>query len=160
MLPVEYDELKEQVRRQVESLGAELIDFKVRRQGPRSVLGVTVDKESGISLEECARISETLGRLFEELESRGVAPAVLLGRYDLEVSSPGLDRPFTGEKDYRRAVGKRIRIRLVSQPGRPDLIVGLVRSADDRSVTLAPAKGPEVTIPYDQVAKATLEITI
>jgi ribosome maturation factor RimP len=67
-------------------LGVELVDVEIAGEGVRTVVRVLVDREGGVSVEECARVSEMLSRQLD-LEDP------FQHRYTLEVSSPGLDRP-------------------------------------------------------------------
>jgi ribosome maturation factor RimP len=82
--------------------GLELVDLEWRGLRPRGVLRLYVDKAGGIGIAECERLSRELGDVLD-------AAAVIEGGYDLEVSSPGLDRQLKKEREYRWAVGKQIR---------------------------------------------------
>src|SRR2546425_9594281 len=82
--------------------GLELVDLEWRGLRPRGVLRLFVDKPGGIGIGECERLSRELGDVLD-------AAAVIEGGYDLEVSSPGLDRQLRKEREYRWAVGKQVR---------------------------------------------------
>jgi len=82
--------------------GLTLVDVDWRGLRPRGVLRLYVDKPGGVGIGECERLSRELGDVLD-------AAAVIDGGYDLEVSSPGLDRPLKKEREYRWAVGKQIR---------------------------------------------------
>jgi ribosome maturation factor RimP len=88
-------------------LAFELVDVAFVSERGRWVLRVYVDKEGGITLDDCARISRELGTLVEVHE-------IIEQPYTLEVSSPGLDRPLKNEKDFRRAVGMKIKIKTIA----------------------------------------------
>src|SRR3989442_15039623 len=82
-------------------LGLETVDIALSGEGHRTVLRVVVDRvEGGITVEECARVSEALSRQLDLYD-------LFEGPYTLEVSSPGLDRPLRNEADFRRCAGKK-----------------------------------------------------
>jgi ribosome maturation factor RimP len=115
------DLLAERLRRLIEpvaeELGLDLVDLEWRRKGAGGVLRVFVDRRGGISLGECERLSKRLDPLLD-------AEDLLEGRYHLEVSSPGLDRPLRRVADFERAVGERVRFRLEPSEDRPGELVG------------------------------------
>lgn len=101
-------QVEEKVRRVatpfLEDLGMELVQVVYGVEHGRKILRVLVDKAGGITLDDLARLSGELGAL---LDVEDVVPE----RYNLEVSSPGLDRPLLKEKDYVRFAGKKASIR-------------------------------------------------
>lgn len=89
----------------VEQESAELVDLTFHKEGPKWVLRVYLDKEGGITLDDCAYFSDRIGALLDEEN--------LIDRsYVLEVSSPGLDRVIKKEKDFIRFSGKAVTLRL------------------------------------------------
>jgi ribosome maturation factor RimP len=94
--------IEEAVAPVVDDHGLELVDLEWRGLRPRGVLRLYVDKVGGVGIGECERLSRELGDMLD-------AAAVIEGAYDLEVSSPGLDRQLKKEREYRWAVGKQIR---------------------------------------------------
>jgi ribosome maturation factor RimP len=89
----------------VERAGAELVNVELGGSRGRPVVRVYVDKEAGVTLDDCARLSRLIER---ELESSGTVPE----RYVLEVSSPGIERPLSRRRDFERFVGREIAVRL------------------------------------------------
>ena len=94
--------IEEAVAPVVDDHGLELVDLEWRGLRPWGVLRLYVDKVGGVGIGECERLSRELGDVLD-------ASAVIDGAYDLEVSSPGLDRQLKKEREYRWAVGKQIR---------------------------------------------------
>jgi ribosome maturation factor RimP len=86
--------------------GLELVDLEWRGIRPRGILRLFVDKPGGVGIADCERASRELGDVLD-------ASGVITEGYDLEVSSPGLDRVLRTEREYRWAVGKRVRCWLV-----------------------------------------------
>jgi ribosome maturation factor RimP len=91
----------------MDDMAFELVDVVFASERGRWVLRVYVDKDGGITLDDCARVSRELGTLVEVHE-------IIDQPYTLEVSSPGLDRPLKNEKDFRRAVGMKIKIKTIA----------------------------------------------
>ena len=82
--------------------GLELVDLEWRAHGPRGVLRVFVDKPGGVALTDIERASREVGDILDVAD-------LISGRYDLEVSSPGLDRALRKDREFRWALGKRVR---------------------------------------------------
>ena len=106
---VDFDTRKvtESVTPVLDEMGFELVDIEYLSQYGRWVLRIYADKEGGITLDECARVSREVGNL---LEVKDIIP----NEYVLEVSSPGLNRPLKKEKDFERAIGKNVKIKMVA----------------------------------------------
>ena len=85
----------------------ELVDIETGHERGRNVIRVFVDKEGGVSVDDCARLSGRIGQVLDSDDSISVP-------YILEVSSPGVDRKLKKESDYARFTGKRIKLRLFS----------------------------------------------
>lgn len=107
-LPFKMDEvLLEKLKELISPILAidrvELIDIVFKAEGKGGILRLLVDKPYGITLNECSQLNRDIS---EALDKSGI----IEGRYILEVSSPGADRPIITEKDFLRAKGKRVRI--------------------------------------------------
>lgn len=138
--------------------GLEIIEIKFSGRGRRSLLRITVDKMPGeapkrsISLDECERFSRQIEPLIEEA-------GLIRGPYNLEVSSPGLDRPLTTTADFARNKGKDARIVTSEKLFDRDIFTGEIIDADERIVRLK-VDGNELEIPIEKILKARLEIKI
>lgn len=89
----------------LEDLGFELVDVEYLSDHGRWVLRIYIDKEGGVTIEDCAKISRELGDLIDIKD-------IIDHEYVLEVSSPGLNRPLKKEKDFIRAINKKIKVRM------------------------------------------------
>jgi ribosome maturation factor RimP len=105
--------------------GYDLEDVNLSRAGRRHVVRVLVDADGGINLDDVAVVSREISAALDEAEESG--GEVLAGEYQLEVGSPGVDRPLTLPRHWRRNV-----TRLVTVNG----VTGRVTAADDRVVVL------------------------
>lgn len=112
----------------VTDAGFDLEDVTVSGAGRRSLIRVTVDADGGIDLDAVAVVSRVVS---EAIDADATTEALLAGSYVLEVSSPGVDRPLTEPRHWRRATGRRV----TTQAG-GRTITGRVVSADDAGVTL------------------------
>jgi ribosome maturation factor RimP len=121
-------------------VGYDLEDLKVRQTGRRHQLRVTVDGDGGVSLDVIADLSRAIADALDEAEADG--QEVIPGEYQLEVSSPGVDRPLTLPRHWRRAVGRMISVKV---PGGA-LITGRLTAADATSVTLEIAEKKTVRV--------------
>jgi ribosome maturation factor RimP len=94
--------------------GYELVRLRLQKSVSQSVLTLFIDKSAGggIVLDEITSVSRFLS---DALDALGTDNVVLNGKYVLEVSSPGLDRPLSKLSHFERAVGQKIRVRLVRE---------------------------------------------
>ncbi len=142
------EKVKELAEPVVDELGLELVDVVYATESGRRILRVIIDGPGGVTIDDCTMVSRELGTLLD-VES-----------YSLEVSSPGLDRPLVREKDFRNAVGKKIRLR-TKEPldGRRNFRAVLVGVGDD-SVTLEDSEGRLWKIELSNIDKARLEVVL
>jgi ribosome maturation factor RimP len=134
------------VRPVVEGAGLEMVEVTFRRESGRKVLRVVVDREGGIDLETIARTSAQVSR---RLDLEGFAP----GPYELEVSSPGIERPLRLPVDFRRRVGDRVKVRTFEPIDGARNHAGALVSADAEAIVIA-ADGGELRVPYAHIASA------
>lgn len=111
------------------SAGYDLEELSVSRAGRRHVVRVIVDADSGVSLDDVADVSRAVSVALDRAEETGTE--LITGEYQLEVSSPGVDRPLTVPRHWRRSRGRLVR---VTAAGRQ--VTGRVISADDEAVAL------------------------
>jgi len=85
-------------------LGYELYDLALTGSGGHTTLRVQIDRPQGVTLDDCERVSKSLSALLDQADP-------LPTRYDLEVSSPGAERPLRNLDEYRRFIGRRANVR-------------------------------------------------
>jgi ribosome maturation factor RimP len=134
----------------VQDHGLTIVDLEVRGGGRRTVVRIFVDKPGGVTIDDCQRLSDEVGDLID-------VSGLVAGSYDLEVSSPGLDRELRKEREFRWATGKLVRL-WTREPvdGRREL-VGRLESVEPDALTLREA-GEARRVPRDLVSKARLEV--
>jgi len=158
MLPFEIENRRDEIRREIEKLGAELVEISFRRSGGRKALVITADKPKGITLDDCAEINRRLSQYFDDLSNES---GFLSTPYYLEVNSPGLDRPLKHEVDFQRVVGQRVRVAFRNEQGAGLVCVGVVLGVEDGVLALHPMSGDKtVSIPLAWITKASREIKI
>lgn len=136
-----------------EDLGIEVVDVEYTMERGNWVLRIYIDRPGGVTLDDCARVSRELGTL---LDVEDIVPQ----SYSLEVSSPGLDRPLKREKDFLKAVGKKVRIRTIEPiDGRKNFKV-VVDGVEDGTVVVKDASGKVWRILIDNIEKARCEIIL
>ena len=113
----------------VEANGFELVDVEYVKEGGTWYLRAYIDKEGGITVDDCEIVSRALGDLLDEQD-------FIEDSYILEVSSPGLGRPLKKERDYIRSVGKDVEIRLYRPVDKSKEWEGELKSWDADTVTI------------------------
>ena len=130
--------------------GLELVDVQFRPEAGRTVLRLLIDRpEGGVTLDELARVSRELG---DVLDAHDAVP----GRYNLECSSPGLNRPLVREAHFRRAVGRRVRVRTRELLGDRRQFRGILEEVTPEGVRVVDA-GVTTFVPFDAIDKANIE---
>lgn len=131
----------------VEHSGAELEDVTEQRAGSRRLIRVVVDRDGGVSLDDIADVTRSVSDALDSYDAIGDAA------YVLEVSSPGVDRPLTAPRHWRRAKGRLVKAVLAAGGE----VVGRVAASDEESVTLLVGEA-ERTLAYGEIAKARMQV--
>jgi ribosome maturation factor RimP len=140
--------LEEVIQPVLREHGLELVDLDWRGVRPRGVLRVFVDKMGGVRLADCERLSRELGDILD-------VASVIEGAYDLEVSSPGLDRTLRKEREFRWALGKRVRCWVAGG----EEFAGRLAEVGDERLVLERA-GQRVEVSRAALTKARLDIEV
>ena len=147
MAAVSRQRVRDAVEPVVTAAGFDLEDVEVVAAGRRSVVRVVVDRDGGIDLDAVAEVSRVVSDALDAGDVTGAAP------YTLEVTSPGVDRPLTEPRHWRRAVGRLVRS-TVSGEGP---VTGRVCAADDASVTLD-VDGTERTVDLAALGPGRIQV--
>ncbi|MFC4018050.1 ribosome maturation factor RimP [Micromonospora sp. GCM10011542] len=143
-LAARRDRLRAVIEPVVADVGYDLEDLTVSRAGRRHVVRVIVDADGGIDLDAVADVSRAVSKALDAAEEAG--GDIVAGEYQLEVSSPGVDRPLTLPRHWRRNVGRLVKVTVRGaaaapgqrgeQPAGDRQLTGRVVAADDDSVQL------------------------
>jgi ribosome maturation factor RimP len=151
---LKFENLLQEVRQVVEpileSQGFELVDLEYQRESQGWVLRIYLDREGGVSLEDCAGISHEVGAV---LEVKDLIPS----SYILEVSSPGLTRPLKKPEDFNKFRNQMVKIKLYEPfDGRKNFKGTLLGLEGDR--VRVEVEQQVYELPLQRIAKANLEI--
>lgn len=135
-----------------EASGIELVEIQYHRsKGGRSILRVFIDKEGGITINECERLSR-------EIEAEMDVEDIIPESYIIEVSSPGLDRPLRSIEDYRKNIGKLVNLSTSIPFKNMRFFIGRINKVEDDTITLLLENGEQFDVPLSQISKANLRI--
>ena len=129
----------------VEANGVELFDVDYVKEGSDWYLRVYIDKEGGITSDDCADVSREMNEILDRED-------YVEGSYTFEVSSPGLGRPLKKEKDYLRTMGKELEIRTYRAIDREKEFYGILKAYDADTVTIEQEDGKEMVFEKSNIA--------
>jgi ribosome maturation factor RimP len=130
--------------------GVELVDAQFIHEHGQWVLRFFLDKTGGVTLDDCARLSDHIGRTLD-------ATDLIKQRYSLEVSSPGITRPLKKEADYQRFIGERVDVTLYAPLNGRRHFKGTLQSFQSGVVVVEEAPQQTFALPLTDVAKARLD---
>jgi ribosome maturation factor RimP len=133
----------------LESMGLELVDIEFRREQAGWVLRIYIDREGGVTLDDCASASREVGAAIE-IED------LIEQHYSLEVSSPGLTRPLKRLQDFERFKGCYAKLKFYGPVDGKKSVVGMIKGIDQNRVVID-LEGYEMKIDFSEIAKANLE---
>jgi ribosome maturation factor RimP len=141
------DRLARELSAPVSALGLDLEAVDLSNAGKRKVLRVAVDKDGGVTMDDIAEATRAVSTALDSDNLMGEQA------YTLEVSSPGVDRPLTLPRHWRRNAGRLVKVSL--HDGEP--VTGRITTSDDDAAVLD-VEGSEHRVPFDQVSKAKIQI--
>ena len=150
------EQVENQIQRIVESEGLELVHIDYKKQGRGFLLRVDIDKEGGVNIDDCQLISTQISTW---LDVEDPIPA----EYELQVSSPGLDRKFYKTSDYRKFIGRLVRVKTGKAIRGLHVIVGRLKEFDGETVVVTDPqvkKDPDYAIPLGEIKETRLEVEI
>lgn len=138
----------------IQSEGMELVCVECLQMKSRWIVRLYIDREGGVTIDDCALISDQVGDL---LDVNDVPPEA----YTLEISSPGLDRPLVKDKDYIRFLGRRVIVQTEYKIDGTRNFKGILKDyrtgANGEKTIILDLSGKIFTVPREAVAKANLE---
>jgi ribosome maturation factor RimP len=150
------EKVSAEIEKIVSSEGMELVHIDYRRQGRSYLLRIDIDKDGGVTLEHCQLISHQVSAW---LDVEDPVP----GEYELQVSSPGLDRKFYRDSDYQKFLGRLVRVK-TSKPIRGlHVIVGKLKDFDGKQIVVTDPqvkRDPDYIVPLDDIKETRLEVEI
>ncbi|MBP3541276.1 MAG: ribosome maturation factor RimP [Oscillospiraceae bacterium] len=122
-------------------MGLELVEVVLQKESRGKVLSVFIDKDGGISLDDCEQYHRTLQPLLDDVD------------YDImEVSSPGVDRPIKNQRDFEKNRDNLVEVKLFAAQNGSKLYMGLLKAFDEEKVVIQPEGGEEISFQRKAVA--------
>jgi len=135
----------------MERNGFELVDVEYVKEGSNYYLRAFIDKEGGITIDDCEIVSRELSDL---LDVEDFIPEA----YFLEISSPGLGRQLKKEKDFARSIGEDVEVKLYQPLNKQKEFEGVLVSYDEENIVLGISENETMTIPRAGIAMIKLAI--
>ena len=131
-------------------LGYDLVEVELVKEHQKWILRVYIDKEGGVSLDDCEKVSRHLDHILDEHDP-------IPHSYVLEVSSPGAERPLNKKKDFVNFVGRKVLVRTYVKIKGQKNFKGKLLGLEEDQVVLEPVDSEEIMmIPLDKISKANL----
>ena len=142
------DQIEQLIEAPIETLGYELVGVEYVKNGSNTVLRIYIDAEQGVSIEDCERVSHQVSGILEVEEP-------ITSAYNLEVSSPGFDRPLFKERDFVRFIDNEVKITMkLPVQGRRNF-KGRLEGMSDGNI-LIEVDGEVYELPLTKLSKARL----
>ncbi len=150
-------ELKEKIKELIEfpllKKNIEIVSLEWKKGKGRGILRIFIDKinkPGTITIEDCAKASQLIGRLLDEKD-------LIHTSYFLEVSSPGINRPLVKREDFDRFKGEKVKISLKTQISGRKNFKGILLGIDKEGIVKVEIEGKVWKLPFEEIKKANLE---
>ncbi len=147
------NKIREIIEPVINALGVELYDIELQKMRGKALLRVYIEKEDGVTIDDCEVVSREIEAVLD-VEDPIPCP------YVLEVSSPGLDRHLKSTKDFKRFSGRTVRVVTREPVDGQTFFIGRLVKAGDSEIALLLPENREVTIPYENISRARLEVEV
>lgn len=121
--------VREAVENEITKLGYELVDVEFVKEGPNKYLRLYIDKDGGVSIDDCVEVNNVAEPIIDRLDPIDEA-------YIFEVSSPGIDRPFKSDRDYAKNIGGKVDVSLFSAVNGSKQLTGILKDRRDGKLTI------------------------
>ncbi|NVJ52138.1 MAG: ribosome maturation factor RimP [Campylobacteraceae bacterium] len=135
--------LEESIEIAVQGCGAEVYDIVSLKENDMNIFRVYVTSQEGINLDKCAEISRMISPILDLDEPMN-------GKYNLEVSSPGIERKLKNPRHFKASIGEKIKIKDFEK----NIIKGELLTADDNAIKIKTESGEEI-VSYDEISSAS-----
>lgn len=138
--------LRDLLANTVNSMGYEFVGCEMHGQGRGSVLRIYIDSATGVTADDCSKVSRQVSAMLDVEDP-------IQGKYTLEISSPGLDRPLFEIAHYQKFIGSRIKVRLAAPVNDRRNFVGVLLRVEGDDIHLL-LDSEEVILPFSNIEKA------
>lgn len=132
----------------VSAMGYEFVGGEMDGQGRGGILRLYIDSDKGVTLDDCSRVSRQVSAVLDVEDP-------VQGHYNLEVSSPGLDRPLFEIAHYQKQIGNRIKLRVCAPVLNRRKFIGVLLRVDGNDIHLL-VDEKEVVLPFSAIEKANV----
>ena len=132
----------------LETFNGYIVDIALRGERGNSIVQAFIDTDEGVTADQCASVSRHLSAELDRLN-------LIKGRYRIEVSSPGLDRPLRLTRQFMKNIGRHLKIAQRTGNERKELS-GVLKEVSTDSLSILTEKGEAVRIPFGEVVEATV----
>lgn len=139
------DKIDGLIRETIENMGYEIVDIEFAKKYGQMNLTVYIDIPRGVSLDDCEAVHNAVNPILDEADP-------IEGAYVLNISSPGLDRPFKKQRDYERNYGKEVEVKLYAPLQGKKVYEGMLKEKADNYVVIETFDKKEVKIEMTRVA--------
>ena len=150
------EDMKKKIQELADSIAGQfavdIVDVELSGSSRKPLIRIFIDKENGVTLDDCGKFSRALSALLDVEDPIPTA-------YVLEVSSPGLDRPLKVMRDFERSIGKLVRIVTRTKIDEQYVFTGRLTRVEGEHIILS-FDDKEMEIPFDQISRARLEIEL
>lgn len=150
------DRVGNEIEKIVTSEGMELVHIEYKKQGRGYLLRVDIDKDGGVTIDDCQLVSQQVSTYLD-------VDDVIPGEYELQVSSPGLDRKFYRSSDYEKFIGRLVRVKTARAIRGLHVIVGRLKGFDGKKIVVTDPvmkKDPDYEVPLADIKETRLEVEI
>ncbi len=145
---IQNQKLHDLLHPEITAMGFELLGIELSNSGSVSFLRIYIDKSEGINIDDCVLVSQQLTGLLDVNNP-------IKGKYNLEVSSPGLDRPLFTDEQLKKNIGQIVMIKLHEKYKGKRRIIGEIEAVEDLEIVIKCNESKE-NIPLDLINKANL----
>lgn len=138
------ERVEELVTKPIDELGYKVYDVMYVKEGKDNYLRIFIDKESGISLDDCEKVNNAITDMLDEAD-------IIKDQYFLEISSPGIERHIRKDKQLEEHIGKDINVRLFKPIDKQKELTGTLQKFDDEQVVLL-INEEEITINRENIS--------
>lgn len=150
------EQVEQQIKKIVESEGLELVHIDYRKQGHVFLLRIDIDKEGGVLIDDCSLVSTQVSTYLDVEDP-------IPGEFELQVSSPGLDRKFYSTSDYEKFIGRLVRVKTSRAVRGLHVVVGRLKEFDGQQIVVTDPvmkKDPDYAIALADIKETRLEVEI
>lgn len=117
------------IQKSISDLGYELYDVEYAKEGKDYFLRIFIDKQEGINLDDCEKVSDGINSLLDEAD-------YIKEQYFLEVSSPGIERILRKEKHFKDNIGNKVQVKLFKAINGQKEVIGILKDADEDNLVI------------------------